>query len=41
MNLPLAAADLAQRFDHPSVLAIALLSNHTRSAHQRLANQTT
>ncbi len=30
MNLPLAAADLLQRFDHPSVQAIALLGSHAR-----------
>jgi hypothetical protein len=30
MNLPPAAADILQRFDHPSVQAIALLGSHAR-----------
>jgi hypothetical protein len=30
MNLPLTAADLLQRFDHPSVQAIALLGSYAR-----------
>jgi hypothetical protein len=30
MSLPIAAAALAQRFDHPSVQAIALLGSHAR-----------